>query len=334
MSKNINIIDTLGTSVQGLSVQAYTSDEGWSKDHVHQRAVIDKSHEKYAELQSLKEKESVGLASIDLVLKAWLDGNQGFEDVIVKNYGYNRFRNNIANDNYEGVNFTDIDNLGTRRAVRSMFKSLAKSHQAVLYRLNKTKRQELEQSISEDAIKAVSKHVDEQVNVVKNKIHDKIAKAIRDSGNYASVEVEGLNNSHKSKICYTILHDDFLMTSAEFEERNKHGDKVAHQNFVIAVEFEADGRNNYASGDKGSYVKQVAIGFIKSHTENNETKRYFVEEDYVYIRNGNSSLHFNSKDARQIKRLRLLLNCVSDLAEIENTAVWARRDWMSDVWAS
>jgi len=329
---NINIIDTLGTSVQGLSVQAYTSEEGWSKDHVHQRAVIDESHSKYAELKSLREKKRVALASIDLVLKAWLDGNEGFEKILAEAYNYKQYLHHIAHDNYEGIEFHNFDDLGIRKAFRASFKSFAKSNQAVLYRLYHTKIQELENDIGDEAIKAVIKHVDEQVNVVKNKIHDKMAKAIRESGNYASVEVEGLHRNHKSQICYTILHNDYLMTNEEHEERNKRSkDKVAHQNFVIAVEFESDGRNNYASGDKDSHVKQVAIGHIKSHEEDGKTLRYFVEEDYVYIRSGGSSLNFQSKDSRQIKRLKLLLTCVMEMAEIENNAVWARRDWLSEV---
>lgn len=329
---NINIIDTLGTSVQGLSVQAYTSDEGWSKDHVHQRAVIDESHDKYAELKSLKDKKRIALESIDLVLKAWLDGNAGFEQVLNENYNYKQYLVNVAHDNYDGVNWKHIENVGTRKAFRSAFKSFAKSNQAVLFRLYHTKIQELEASICEVAIKAVSKHVDEQVNVVKNKIHDKMAKAIRESGNYASVEVEGLVNDHKARICYTILHNDFLMTSEEHVEREKRSrDKVAHQNFVISVEFNADGRDNYASGDKDSHVKQVALGHIKYHEKDGNNIRYFVEEDYVYIRNGGSNLNFNSRDSRQIKRLKLLLTCVMEMADIENNAVWARRDWMSQV---
>jgi len=329
---NINIIDTLCTSVQGLSVQAYTSDEGWSKDHVHQRAVIDESHAKYAELKSLKDKKRIALESIDLVLKAWLEGNEGFEKILTDAYSYKQYLANVAHDNYDSVNWKHIDDVGIRKAFRSAFKSFAKSNQAVLFRLYHTKIQELENDIGEEAIKAVSKHVDEQVNVVKNKIHDKMAKAIRESGNYASVEVEGLHRNHRSQICYTILHNDFLMTNEDLEERNKRGtDKVAHQNFVISVEFEADGRNNYASGDKDSHVKQVAIGHIKSHEEDGKTLRYFVEEDYVYIRSGGSSLNFQSKNIRQIKRLKLLLSCVMEMAEIENNAVWARRDWLSQV---
>jgi hypothetical protein len=330
---NINIIDTLATSVQGLSVQAYQRTEGWSKDHVYQRAVIDKSHEHHDELVSYGDKAKQAKSTVELLFNAWLEGNQHLDASL----GHDKasWVNKIAHDGYDSVTWSDIIDVGHRKAIRAQFKSLAKSDCAKVYRLYKHKEQELRDKINEQAIKFVDAHVNSEVSKLKEQIHA-MAKCALVECCYRGAEVEDVQQCIYTTgwaINYAILHDDMTLNLEEIAEREKRGsDKVASTSLVLSVSYEGDGRQNYSSGDKDCSIRAVSICHIKKCVDDNgkETK-YLVEEDSVRIRNGNSDVRFSTKDAKQLKRIKFLLSALFHMMNIKHTSVWARQDWMNDV---
>jgi hypothetical protein len=330
---NINIIDTLATSVQGMSVQAYKRDEGWSREHVFQRAVIDESHEHYAELVSLGEKAKNAKATVELLFNAWVEGNQHL--VASLGHDHSIWVNKIAHDGYDSVTWSDIIDVGHRKAIRAMFKHLAKSDCAQIFRAYKRKDCELKDKINAQAIKFVDAHVVEEVNKLKEQIRSMIIVAFCDA-NYAGAEVHDLRQNSYSTghtINYAILHDDFMLSLDQIAEREARGqDKVASTSLILSVAFEGDGRQNYHSGAKDCSIREVSIGHVKKHiNEHQQEVRYIVEEDTIRIRNGNSDVRFHTQDAKQLKRVRFLLDALCHLMSIKHTSVWARQDWMNDV---
>jgi hypothetical protein len=330
---NIIIIDTLATSVKGMSVQAYRKDEGWSRDHVFQRAVIDESHESHAELVSITEKAKQAKATVEMLFNAWVEGNEHLKGSL--GHDLAMWVNKIAHDGYDSVTWSDIIDVGERKVIRSQFKHLAKSDCAKLFRLYKRKECELKDKINADAIKFVDAHVTEEVNKLKEQIRSMIIVAFCDA-NYAGAEVHDLRQNSYSTgwtINYAILHDDFMLNLDQIAEREARGqDKVASTSLILSVAFEGDGRQNYRSGAKDCSISEVSIGHVKKHIDENQKEvRYIVEEDTVRIRNGNSDVRFHTQDAKQLKRVRFLLNALLHLMSIKHTSVWARQDWMNDV---
>ena len=333
MSNNKIIIDTLATSVKGLSVQAYQHNEGWSKEHVFQRAVIDKSHEHHDELVSYVAKAKQARSTVELLFNAWLEGNQHLDASL----GHDKasWVTKIAHDGYDSVEWTDIIDVGHRKAIRAQFKSLAKSDCAKVFRLYKNKEHELRNKISEQAIKFVEAHVDSEVSKLKEQIHAMTKCALVENC-YAGAEVTDVRQSSYATghtINYAILHDDMMLSLEEIAEREKRGsDKVASTSLVFSVCYEGDGRQNYSSGDKDCSIRSVGICHIrKCIDENGKEIKYLVEEDSFRIRNGNCDVRFNTKDAKQIKRVKFLLSAVFYMLKVNHTSVWSRRDWMNDV---
>jgi hypothetical protein len=333
MSKEIKVLDVLTTSIQGLTVQAYTAEEGWRKDHVFQRAVIVEGHEEFENLKSLRSKAKSAHATIGLAFNAWLESNEGFTKELEKVSSIEQWIQRIAGDHYDGVLWSNIDDKAIKKATRSYFKSLAKNECSVMYRLYRTKATTCEQKVSDQAIKFVNERVDHQVEYLKGLIHTGINNALNESGYTANCEVMDMNAGGEHRITYAVLHEDFMMSLKDVEERDSRStDKCSSSYFVVDVKYEGNGRNNYASGEKGCSIKEVSIGHTKLNArEDGKEFRYFCEEDSIRIRSGNSNVTFFSKDKNQIKRIKALLNLVMHMVDINVTAVWNRQDWMSDV---
>lgn len=327
---NINIIETLATSEQGLSVQAYKRLEGWSKEHVYQRAVIDKSHEHYAELVSLGDKVKKSKDTVELLFNAWLEGNQHLNASL--GHDKNGWVNKIAHDAYESVDWSDIIDVGHRKAIRSMFKSFAKNECSKVYRLYKQKQQELRDKINERAIKFIDAHVSNEVAKLWEQIHQHLGHAF-DESHIVAEEVKGLrHNNCGNHIDYAILHRDFNLNLDEVSEREERSkDKVASNIMVLSVAYEGDGRHNYSSGDRDSHIRQVSLGHIKQFDENGNNVRYYVEEDSINIRSGSSDARFSTKDINQMVRIKLLITAVCNLMHVKHDSVWCRQDWMNEV---
>ena len=331
MSKII-IKDTLATSIQGMSIEAYCKEEGWSKDHVFQRAVIDQTNEHYAELVSLDEKVKKAKDTVELVFNAWLEGNQHLSASL----GHDKamWVNKIAHDAYDSVQWSDIIDVGHRKAIRTMFKGFAKSEFAKVYRNYYLKRNQLRDKINEQAIKFVDGHVSAEVAKLKEEIHAMIGCALVECC-YRGAEVTEVRQASWSTghcINYAIMHDDFIMDLDEVAEHDKrNGDKVASHTLVLSVCYEGDGRQNHLSGDKDSAIREISICHINKHEEEGKEIRYLVEQDTIRIRNGNSDVRFSTKDAKQLKRLKFLFSALFHIMLIKHNCVWARQDWMNDV---
>jgi hypothetical protein len=332
MSKEIKVVDVLTTSIQGLTVQAYTAEEGWRKDHVFQRAVISEGHEEFENLKSLRSKAKSAHATVGLAFNAWLESNEGFAKELEKVSSIEQWVQRIAGDHYDGVEWSNIDDKAIKKATRSYFKSLAKNECSVMYRLYRLKAQTCEQKVSDQAIKFVNERVDHQVDYLKGLIHTGIKNALNESGYTAHSEITDMANGGEHRITYAVLHEDFQMSLQDVEDRNRSTDKCSSMYYVVDVKYEGNGRSNYASGDKGCSIKEVAIGHMKLNArEDAKEFRYFNEEDSIRIRSGNSNVTFFSKDKNQIKRIKALLNLVMHMVDINITAIWNRQDWMSDV---
>lgn len=329
---NIIIIETLATSVKGLSVQAYRKDEGWSRDHVFQRAVIDQSHESYAELVSIADKAKKAKATVEMLFNAWVEGNEHLKASL--GHDHAMWVNKIAHDGYDSVTWSDIIDVGHRRAIRSQFKHLAKSDCAKLFRLYKHKECELKDKINAEAIKFVDEHVNSQVAKLKDQITTKVNLAFSEAG-YAGTEVKDVKECSYAegfRINYAVLHDDFMMNLddvAKHDERNN--DKVASTGYIISIGYEGDGRQNYRSGDRDASISKVCISHIKKYVEEGKEIRYLSDEDTVEIRRGNSDVRFRSSDVKHLKRVKFLFTLLCHIMTIEHTSVWARQDWMNDV---
>ena len=336
MSKEIKVLDVLTTSIQGLSVQAYTADDGWRKGHVFQRAVIAEGHEEFENLKSLRSKAKSAHTTVSLAFNAWLESNEGFAEELVKVSSIEQWIQRIAGDHYDGVEWSNIDIKHIKKATRSYFKSLAKNECSVMYRLYTLKVQTCEQKVSDQAIKFVNERVDHQVEYLKGLIHTGIKSALNESGYTANTEILDMANGGEHRITYAVLHEDFMMDTKDVEERDaRNTDKCSSMYFVVDVKYEGNGRNNYASGEKNCSIKEVAIGHIKLNARDDSKQfRYFCEEDSIRIRSGNSNVTFFSKDKNQIKRIKALLNVVMHMVDINITALWNRQDWMSDVYIS
>lgn len=335
MSKEIKVLDVLTTSIQGLSVQAYTADDGWRKGHVFQRAVIAEGHEEFENLKSLRSKAKSAHTTVSLAFNAWLESNEGFAKELEKVSSIEQWIQRIAGDHYDGVEWSNIDNKDIKKATRSYFKSLAKNECSVMYRLYRLKVQTCEQKVSDQAIKFVNERVDHQVDYLKGLIHTGIKNALTESGYTAHTEITDMSAGGESRITYAVLHEDFQMSLKDVEDRNHSTDKCSSMYYVIDVKYEGNGRNNYANGDKGCSIREVAIGHLKLNArEDGKEFRYFNEEDSIRIRSGNSNVTFFSKDKNQIKRIKALLNLVMHMVDINITALWNRQDWMSDVHVS
>jgi hypothetical protein len=333
MSKEIKVLDVLTTSIQGLTVQAYTAEEGWRKDHVFQRAVISEGHEEFENLKSLRLKAKSAHATIGLAFNAWLESNEGFTKELEKVSSIEQWVHRIAGDHYDGVEWSNIDDKAIKKATRSYFKSLAKNECSVMFRLYKKKATDCEQKVSDQAVKFVNERVDHQVDYLKELIHTGIKNALDESGYTAHTEITDLSAGGEFRITYAVLHDDFQMSFKDIEERDQRNtDKCTSMYYVVDVKYEGNGRSNYATGDKACSIKEVGIGHIKMNAREEGKKiRYFCEEDSIRIRSGNSNVTFFSKDKNQIKRIKALLNLVMHMVDINITAIWSRQDWMSDV---
>ena len=336
MSDNIKIVDVLTTDTKGLSIQAYKNTDGWSRDHVYQRAVIDKHHEHFDELESYIAKAKQAKSTVELLFNAWLEGNQHLNASL----GHDKAKwvHKIAYDDYDSVEWSDIIDVGHRKAIRAQFKSLAKSDCAKVFRLYKGKENELSEKINAVAIKHVSAHVDAECVKLKEQIHAMIKCALVESC-VAGAEVEDIKQSMHStgySINYAILHDDFSLSFEEIDARDKRSkDKVASMSLVLSVSYEGDGRQNHSYGDKDCSIREVSICHIKVFDDGSGKKvKYLSEEDSIRIRSGSSDCRFSCQNKKQLKRIRLLLSALSHLMSIQHESVWARQDWMSQIYIS